>query len=105
MLHENGLSISCPPVLRKNMFTTGAVDNIDHNPTATTAQTSLHGTRESIFQHPNTENPGDEREPLKVGSNMKFKKSQSFQKITPNYITKRSTPPVASKSSPLPESW
>lgn len=57
MLHENGLSISydrvleisaqlgeavvaqyvedrvvCPPVLRKQLFTTAAVDNIDHNP-------------------------------------------------------------------------
>ena len=68
-LHENGLSISydrvleitgklgetvikqyveedvvCPPVLRKGLFTTAAVDNIDHNPTATTASTSFHGT-------------------------------------------------------------
>ena len=63
MLHENGLSISydrvleisgklgeavvnqyveegvvCPPVLKKGLFTTSAMDNIDHNPTATTAQ-------------------------------------------------------------------
>ena len=60
MLHGNGLSISytrvleisaqlgeavvvqyvedgvvCPPVLRKKLFTSSAVDNIDHNPTAT----------------------------------------------------------------------
>ena len=55
MLHENGLSISydrvleisrrnyieegvvCPPMLKKGLFTTSAMDNIDHNPTATTA--------------------------------------------------------------------
>ena len=66
MLHENGLSASydrvlqisaqlgeavvaqyvqdgviCLPVLRKQLFTTAAVDNIDHNPTATTAQTFI----------------------------------------------------------------
>ena len=62
LLHENGISVSydrvleistqigeavitqytedgvvCPPVLRKGLFTTSAMDNIDHNPTATTA--------------------------------------------------------------------
>ena len=91
ILHENGLSISydrvleisaqlgeavvaqyvedgvvCPPVLRKQLFTTSAVDNIDHNPTATTAKTSFHGTSVSLFQHPSPEHPGEEREPLKL---------------------------------------
>ena len=62
MVHENGISISydrvlevsallgesvvnqyvadgvvCPQLLRKGLFTTSAMDNIDHNPTATTA--------------------------------------------------------------------
>ena len=63
MIHENGISISydmtvldvsallgesvvnqyvadgveCPPSLRKGLFTTSAMDNIEHNPTATTA--------------------------------------------------------------------
>ena len=64
-LHKNGISISydrvleisaqlgesvvnqyvegvvCLPVLRKRMFTTSAMDNIDHNPTATTAHPSM----------------------------------------------------------------
>ena len=49
MLHENGISISydrvlvdgvvCPPILRKGLFTTSAMDNIDHNPTATVSGT------------------------------------------------------------------
>ena len=67
LLHENGISVSydrvleisaqfgetvitqytedgvvCPPVLRKGLFTTSAMDNIDHNPTATTATTLPH---------------------------------------------------------------
>ena len=38
------------------IFTTSAVDNIDHDPTATSAQGSFHGTGISLFQHPDTEN-------------------------------------------------
>ena len=130
MLHENGLSISydrvleisaqlgeavfahgviCPPVLRKQLFTTAAVNNIDHNPTATTAQTSFHGTSVSIFQHPSTENAGDEREPLKLESEMKVKKGpelpEAYTNVRPAYFTiNPNPPPVASQSLPAPES-
>lgn len=44
--------VVCPAVLQKGLFTTSAVDNIDHNPSATTATSSFHGTGISIFQHP-----------------------------------------------------
>lgn len=37
--HRN--QIVCPPNLREGLLTTAAIDNIDHNPTATDA---LHGT-------------------------------------------------------------
>ena len=43
--------VVCPPKL-KNVFTTAAVDNIDHNPSSTTAQGAFHGTGISLFQHP-----------------------------------------------------
>ena len=36
--------VVCPAVMRKGLFTTAAMDNIDHNPTATTATISFHGT-------------------------------------------------------------
>ena len=74
MLHDHGLSIPytrvlevsaqlgdaavskykaegivCPNILRKYLFTTAAMDNIDHNPTATTATTFFHRTSISIF--------------------------------------------------------
>ena len=42
----------CPPKLKHGLFTTGAVDNIDHNPSYTTAHYSLYGTGISLFQHP-----------------------------------------------------
>ena len=35
--------VVCPPILKKGLFTTSAIDNIDHNPTATTASTSSLG--------------------------------------------------------------
>ena len=36
--------VVCPPKLRQGLFTTGAVDNIDHNPSSATAKDSFHGT-------------------------------------------------------------
>ena len=41
----------CPPQLCKDVFTSGAIDNIDHNPSSTTAKDSFHGTGISLFQH------------------------------------------------------
>lgn len=41
--------VVCPPKLRGNVFTTAAVDNIDHNPSSTTAKESFHGTGISLF--------------------------------------------------------
>ena len=50
--------VVCPPNLREGLYTTAAIDNIDHNPRSTTATDALHGTAISLFQHPNNE--GDE---------------------------------------------
>lgn len=95
--------VGCPPVLRKNLFTTAAVDNIDHNPSATTAQTSFHGTSISIFRHPSTENAGEEREVPKVKSDVKVKKvpelPEAFTNVLPAYITKNPNPPPAAYNS------
>jgi hypothetical protein len=91
MLHEHGVSIPydrvlevsaqlgdaavskymeegvvCPAVMRKGLFTTAAMDNIDHNPTATTATTSFHGTSISLFQHLSTDNEGEKHESIRI---------------------------------------
>ena len=50
--------VLCPFKLRGDVFTTTAVDNIDHNPSATTSKDSFHSTAISLAQHPTTENPG-----------------------------------------------
>ena len=42
--------IVCPPPLEENLFTFAAIDNVDHNPTSSTATSSFHGTSITIFQ-------------------------------------------------------
>ena len=54
-------SVVCPSKLRDGIFTTAAVDNIDHNPSSTSSQDSFHGTAISLVQHPTAEKPGTER--------------------------------------------
>ena len=51
-----------PVQLKKDLFTTGAIDNLDHNPSSNTAKDSFHGTGISLFQNRDTNNPGKERE-------------------------------------------
>ena len=41
--------VVCPAILQRGLFTTSAVDNIDHNPSATTATSSFHDTGISLF--------------------------------------------------------
>ena len=56
-------NVVCPSHLRKGIFVAGALDNIDHNPSSTTAQSSFHGTGISIIQFPTKDNMGICREP------------------------------------------
>lgn len=53
--------VVCPMKLKHGLFTTAAIDNIDHNPSSTTAKDSFHGTAISIFQHPTESCSGSER--------------------------------------------
>ena len=45
-IYEQG--VVCPPSLRTGLFTTGNLDNIDHNPSFTSAQGAFHGTALSV---------------------------------------------------------
>ena len=47
-----------PSKLKRFLFTTANVDNIDHNPSARTAKDSFHGTAVSLTQHPSTDREG-----------------------------------------------
>ena len=88
--------VVCPPILRKGLFCTAAMDNIDHNPSSTSATTSFHGTSISIFQHPTSENQGEVREPNKI-RNSKAKKvpelPDSYTNVHPAFFTKKNPCP------------
>ena len=52
--------VVCPAVLKKGLFTTVVMNNIDHNPSETTATTPYHGTNISVLQHPASDNHREE---------------------------------------------
>ncbi len=49
--YYNRLDTVCPPQPKKDVFTSSAVDNINHRTSATTAKSSFNGTGISVFQH------------------------------------------------------
>ena len=51
-------NVVCPPTMHGNLFTTAAVDNIDHNPSSTTAKHSFHGTSISLLPHKTSQDDG-----------------------------------------------
>ena len=71
----------CPPQLTKGLFTITAIDNIDHNPSSTTATSSFHGTTISVFQ----------KSPKDVNDKFIFKfiddETQQHYKALPEYYT------------------
>ena len=85
----------CPSVLQKGLFTTSAMDNTDHNPTAMTLTTSFHGTSVSAFQHQTKEDKGEERgqkfgeEKVKTVPEL----PDSFTNVRPAFFTKKKPSP------------
>lgn len=123
LLHDNGMCISydrvleitsqlgeavvhqyikervvCSPILMKYLFTLAAVDNIDHNPTATTVSTSFHGMGVLLFQNPSAENPEVKHElpQSQVGSKVKKvpELPESYNNVKPAYISKNPNTPI-----------
>ena len=58
--------VVAPACLRKGLFTVSALDNLDHNPSATTSVSSFHGTGISLFQFPGKEKLGESRPPVTI---------------------------------------
>ena len=117
MLHGHGISIPYDRVLEvsvqlvdaavakyvedgvvcpQGLFTTAVMDNIDNNPTATTAASSFHGTSISMFQQPTTDNEGEKREPLQLGD----KKTKTVRELPDSYTNIR--PAFFRKKNPFP---
>ena len=58
LFEEDG--VVCPTNLREGLFTTGNLDNLDRNPSSTSAQTAFHGTAISLTQHVTVDITGTE---------------------------------------------
>ena len=91
--------VVCPLIFRNGIFTTAAVDNIDHNPSSNTAQDAFHGTGISLFQNREEESDGVQRERailpcLQPGiSNKKIPQlPESYTNLTP--VTARKKDPA-----------
>ena len=74
------------------MFTTAAVDNIDHSSSATTAKKSFHGTVICLLQHPSFAGEGKGRSIVIFGGS--GDESSKTVGYLPHYYT--NVPPVTS---------
>ena len=83
--YYNSTNIVCPPALKGGVFTTAALDNIDHNLGSTTAEGSFHGTGISLFQHPTPENSGEHHhiEKCKTSQKNLLQLNANFANISP----------------------
>ena len=119
LLFENGLSISykrvlelangvgqsvvetferngvvCPFNLKKGTFTSSAIDNIDHNPTAASAKSSFHGTSISLFQHSSNQGiPQENVVMLKQKVNKISPLPEHYTNVKPASFTEQPSPP------------
>ena len=85
----------CPPQLKCGLFTTAAVDNIDHNTSSTSARDSFHATGISLFQHPDSTCSGLSRElpsPLS-DTKGKLRLPEAYTSIPPQTTRLKQDPP------------
>lgn len=89
------------------MFTTSAVDNIDHNLSATTATSSFHGTDISIFQHPLstdvTNSPKIEFDSQKPKSKAISCLPESYTNVKPAFLKSKPSPPIFNTPLVIPD--
>ena len=82
--------VVCPPKLRNGLFTTAAVDNIDHNPSTATAKDYFNGTGISLMQHPSHTHGGTDRGVLVIHQG-----GSSTKSVTPLPSAYTFVPPAA----------
>ena len=77
--------VVCPTVLREDLFTTGNLDNLDHNPTSTLAQAAFHGSAMSLTQHITNETTGTERHQDRVLLAKEMPKAKTIKPLMESY--------------------
>ena len=76
--------VVCPVHLRQGLFTVGALDNLDHNPSSTTAKDSFHGTGISLFQFPTKSGKGQSQDGLNT---MFFPQTKKYHQLPDKFTT------------------
>jgi hypothetical protein len=94
-----------PAQLRHGLFTVGALDNLDHNPSSTSAKGSFHGTGISLFQFPGISHVGEKQDDIRLPSPDAKKNHQLPDSFTtvPAVVLKTakvSVPPQPNASAP-----
>lgn len=101
--------VVCPLNLHQGLPTSGAIDNIDHNPSSTTASGSFHGTGISLFQHPSQDNHGHDRREHGIleqstTAKMMLQLPESYTNVPPLVLTKKDVP-IPSADTPFPNDF
>ena len=91
-------NVVCPPTMHGNLFTTAAVDNIDHNPSSTAAKHSFHRTSISLLQHKTSQDDGVVRNSISIEG---LSTSKSLHNL-PHYYTHVAPVSTGAKDSPVP---
>ena len=85
--------VVCPTKMRNQLFTTAAVDNIDHNPSSTTAKGSFHGTGISLFQRCHGNLAGENRTVISICNDLPKRKliplPEDYINVPPVQLQKR----------------
>ena len=76
--------VVCPRILKKGEFTTGALDNLDIDPSSSTSKGSFHGTAISLFQRKTDDQESSEsrRTSLEKGDKLASLPT-SYSEVTP----------------------
>ena len=94
--HFKSVGVACPLSLQSGLFTVGAIDNLDHDPSSTTAQGSFHGAGISLFQFPKQDSDVSQPAVQRI-INLCSARSASRDITLPD--TYSSVPPVSIKTS------
>ena len=78
--------VVCPTPLRSGVYTTGNLDNIDHNPSSTSASDAFHGTAISLTQHVTASCPGTMGESALGHRVSNDERSQRIRPLPESYV-------------------
>ena len=86
--------VLCPIHLREGLFTTGNLDNLDHNPSSTSAQTAFYGTAVSLTQHVTVDNTGTEHHQNRLLLSKETPKTKTIKPFMESFMESLSHVPL-----------